>query len=155
LILLHAFGAPQTAVFIRRHSLLVGVRLLSGSGFPYRASTKSDMNRKDLDRYKRVLLEKRGEMSVTIAGAESPIPAAGGHRGDPVDQANANTEAELQIQLHQTDARLLRAIEEAIARIRQGTFGTCEVCLNPISRARLEAVPWTRHCRDCKEREHS
>src|SRR5580692_3529656 len=88
-----------------------------------KASTKSEMNRKDLDRYKRVLLEKRGEMSVTIAGAESPIPAAGGHRGDPVDQANANTEAELQIQLHQTYARLLRAIEEAIARIRDGTFG--------------------------------
>ena len=114
-----------------------------------------EMNRRDLDRYKRMLLEKRGEMSVTSADAESPIPAAGGHRGDPVDQANANTEAELQIYLHQTDARLLRAIEEAIARIRDGTFGICEVCSNPISRARLEAVPWTRHCRDCKEREHS
>ena len=113
------------------------------------------MNRRDLDRYKRVLLEKRDEMSVTIAGAESPIPAAGGHRGDPVDQANADSEAELQIQLHQTDARLLRAIEGAIARIRNGTFGTCEACRNPISRARLEAVPWTRHCRDCKEREHA
>ena len=81
------------------------------------------MNRKDLDRYKRVLLEKRGEMSVTIAGAESPIPAAG-RQGDPVDQANANNEAELQIQLHETDLRLLRAIEVAIARIRHGTFGT-------------------------------
>jgi DnaK suppressor protein len=113
------------------------------------------MNRRDLDRYKRVLVEKRDEISVTIAGAESPIPAAGGYRGDTVDQANANTEAELQIHLHQTDARLLRAIEEAIARIRDGTFGTCEICSNPISRARLEAVPWTRHCRDCKEREHS
>jgi RNA polymerase-binding transcription factor DksA len=76
-----------------------------------------EMNRRDLDRYKRMLLEKRGEMSVA-SDAASPIPAAGGHRGDPVDQASANTEAELQIQLHQTDARLLRAIEEAIARIR-------------------------------------
>ena len=113
-----------------------------------------EMNGRDLDRYKRMLLEKRGEMSVT-SDAESPLPAAGGHRGDPVDQANANTEAELQIQLHQSDARLLRAIEEAIARIRHGTFGICEVCLNPISRARLEAVPWTRHCRDCKERDHA
>jgi hypothetical protein len=59
------------------------------------------MNRRDLDRYKRMLLEKRGEMSVTSAEAESPIPAAGGHRGDTVDQANANAEAELQISLHQ------------------------------------------------------
>jgi RNA polymerase-binding transcription factor DksA len=28
----------------------------------------------------------------------------------------------------------------------------CETCQQPISKARLEAVPWTRHCRDCKER---
>jgi RNA polymerase-binding transcription factor len=113
------------------------------------------MNRRDLDRYKRMLLERKGEISVTSIQASSPIPAAGGHWGDSFDQANANAEAELQIQLHQTDARLFRAIEEALARIRDGTFGVCEVCSNPTSRARLEAVPWTRHCRDCKEREHS
>ena len=113
------------------------------------------MDRRNLDRYKRILLEKRGDMSVTSVEAESPIPSAGGQRGDPVDQANADADAELQIQLHQTDLRLLRAIEEALARIRHGTFGTCEACRNPISRARLEAVPWTRHCRDCKEREHA
>jgi DnaK suppressor protein len=112
------------------------------------------MDRKDLDRYKRVLVERRGEMSVTSAVAESPIPAAGGQQGDPIDQANADAEAELQIHLHQADLRLRRAIEEALARIRHGTFGTCESCRKPISRARLEAVPWTRHCRDCKEREH-
>ena len=43
------------------------------------------MDRKNLDRYKRILLEKRGEMSVTTAEIESPIPAAGGQRGDPVE----------------------------------------------------------------------
>ena len=112
------------------------------------------MNKRDLDRYKRILLEKRGEMSATSAEAVSPVPNAGGQRGDPVDQANADAEAELQIQLHQTDLRLLRAIEEALVRIRIGTFGACEACGNPISRARLEAVPWTRHCRNCKENEH-
>jgi len=81
--------------------------------------------------------------------------APGGLEGDLIDQANADEEAELQIRLHQTDGRLLRAIEEAVARIRQGTYGVCEVCKQPISKARLEAVPWARHCRECKEREHS
>jgi DnaK suppressor protein len=83
------------------------------------------------------------------------VPAAGVLQGDMIDQANADAEAELQIRLHQTDGRLLRAIEEAVARIRQGTYGVCAVCKQPISKARLEAVPWTRLCLDCKEREHS
>jgi DnaK suppressor protein len=113
------------------------------------------MDRKHLDRYKRALLEKRGAVSVTSAEAESPIPAAGRQQGDPVDQANADAEAELQIRLHETNGRLLRAVEGALSRIRQGTFGICETCQKPITRARLEAVPWTRHCCDCKEREHA
>ena len=107
----------------------------------------------DLQRYKRLLLEKRGDFSSAQGDAGARVPAAGGWEGDVIDQANADAEAELQISLHQTDGRLLRAIEEALARIRQGTFGLCEVCKQPISKARLEAVPWTRLCRDCKERQ--
>ena len=142
--------------FLARTSRFIGVRYSSPvRGLSIRVLRKSEMDRKNLDRYKRILLERRGAMSVTTAEAESPIPAAGGQRGDPVDQASADAEAELHIHLHQTDARLLRAIKEALARIRNGTFGTCEACRNPISRARLEAVPWTHLCRDCKEREHS
>jgi DnaK suppressor protein len=97
------------------------------------------MDKRNLDRYKRLLLEKRSEISIARAEAESPVPAAGGWEGDQIDQANADAEAELQIHLHQTNLRLLRAIEGALARIRNGTFGTCESCQNPISRARLES----------------
>jgi DnaK suppressor protein len=42
-----------------------------------------------------------------------------------------------------------------LARISHGAYGVCEGCKRSISKARLEAVPWTRHCRDCKDREHS
>jgi RNA polymerase-binding protein DksA len=109
----------------------------------------------ELRRYCRLLLKKQRGVSSAPGKAQSRLPAAGGLEGDLIDQANADEEAELQIRLHQTDSRLLRAIEEALTRIRQGTYGACEICKRPISKARLEAVPWARHCRECKEREHS
>jgi DnaK suppressor protein len=106
---------------------------------------------RDLQRYKELLLEKQRELLFVQDEAAARVPAAGGLEGDLIDQANADAEAELQIRLHQTDRRLLRAIEEALGRIRQGTYGVCGVCNQPISKARLEAVPWTRRCRECKE----
>jgi DnaK suppressor protein len=109
------------------------------------------MGPSDLQRYNRLLLEKRGELSSALGKDQSRVPGAGGLQGDMMDQATADSEAELQIRLHKSDGRLLSAIEEALARIRQGTYGVCGICKRPISKARLEAVPWTHHCRECKE----
>ena len=109
------------------------------------------MSPANLQRYKRLLLDKQRELLSVQDVGRVRMPAAGGLEGDLIDQANADAEAELQIRLHQTDSRLLRAIEEALGRIRQGTFGVCQVCKQPISKARLEAVPWTHLCRECKE----
>ena len=109
---------------------------------------------RDLQRYKRLLLAKRDELSATRDG-KTFVPAAGGWEGDVVDQANSDTEAELQIRLHQADGRLLRAIEEALVRVKQGTYGVCVTCGHPISKARLNAVPWTHHCRNCKEKQRT
>ncbi len=109
---------------------------------------------RDLQRYKRLLLAKRDELSAT-RGGEPFVPGAGGRQGDVADQATSDTEAELQIRLHQTDGRLLRAIEEALVRVKQGTYGVCVTCGHPISKARLNAVPWTHHCRNCKEKQQT
>jgi DnaK suppressor protein len=111
------------------------------------------MDAKHLQRYGKLLLAKRDELSASRDEATSLVPPAGGSEGDLMDSASADTEAELQVRLHQTDGRLLKAIENALARIRAGSFGVCESCQQPISKARLEAVPWTRLCRECKERE--
>jgi RNA polymerase-binding transcription factor len=109
------------------------------------------MHAKELQRYKRLLVEKRQELVTASTSAGSVIPAAGRVEPDPVDQANAEVEAELEIQLHRTDGRLLRAIEELLSRINHRGYGVCESCNRPIAKVRLEAVPWTRHCRHCKE----
>ena len=112
------------------------------------------MNKSDMLRYKNLLLSKRQELSTGKSLVDS-IPTAGELRGDPVDMAANETDAATQIRLHQTDGKLLRAIEDALTRIRHEEFGICEECGQPISKARLEAVPWTRWCRDCKERQDS
>jgi RNA polymerase-binding transcription factor len=106
---------------------------------------------KELGHYKQILLAKQRELLAGKAAAEAPVPAARAEHGDLVDQATAAAEAEVQVRLRQTDNRLLRAIEEALARIEHGTFGVCTDCGNAISTSRLNAVPWTHLCRDCKE----
>jgi len=108
-----------------------------------------------LQRYNQLLRAKLDELSATRAEALAPVMGARGPRGELIDQAAVQTEAELQIHLYQTDSRLSRAIEDALARINRGTFGACEACKQPISKARLEAVPWTRLCRECKEQEQN
>ena len=41
-------------------------------------------------------------------------------------------------------------VDEALARIADGTFGTCVRCREPIAPERLEALPWAARCIDCQ-----
>ena len=44
----------------------------------------------------------------------------------------------------------LELVEAAIARLDDGTFGTCQRCGRPIAAERLEALPWAAHCIECQ-----
>ena len=108
------------------------------------------MNKRDLLRYKNLLLSKRQELSTGKSLVDS-ISTAVELRGDPVDMASSNTDAVTQIRLHQTDGKLVRAIEEALTRIRHEEFGVCEECSKPISENRLKVIPYARFCINCQE----
>lgn len=75
------------------------------------------MDKANLQRYERLLRENQRKLSV-IPGL---VPAAGGWEGDLIDQANADVEPGLQIRLHENYAQILDAIEEALARVKEGT----------------------------------
>jgi DnaK suppressor protein len=109
------------------------------------------MNDTELNRYKELLLAKRRELTTARGWTESPAPSSGGEKGDVVDHAAAALDAEVQVRLRETDSKLLRAIDEALERIEHSTFGVCQACMKPISAARLDAVPWSHLCRECKE----
>jgi DnaK suppressor protein len=115
--------------------------------------TGTHMLSSDLQRYKRMLLEKQREVLTANSDIHSQLGAAGLTEGDLIDRANADAEAELQVRLRQTDGKLLRGIEEALVRIKRGTYGLCTSCQQPISVARLRAVPWAQRCLKCKEQD--
>jgi DnaK suppressor protein len=46
---------------------------------------------------------------------------------------------------------LLREVEEALARVKEGTYGICAECEEPISPKRLQALPWAKFCVRCQE----
>ena len=108
-------------------------------------------------RYKDALLRKRTEI-VEAGGSSKPIQATEGtssRQGDLADQATGNNEVHIQLKLKQTDAKILQAIEEALGRLEQGTYGVCRDCGEPVAPARLKAIPWTRVCIACKEKQSS
>jgi DnaK suppressor protein len=76
-------------------------------------------------------------------------------QGDLADQASGNNEVHIQLKLKQTDAKILQAIEEALYRMEKGSYGICRDCGDPIAPARLEAIPWTRVCITCKQKQNA
>ncbi|MFJ4277448.1 TraR/DksA family transcriptional regulator [Streptomyces massasporeus] len=48
--------------------------------------------------------------------------------------------------------QVLAEIEEAFARIDDGTYGICVGCAKPVPAERLEILPYTRHCVACQRR---
>ncbi len=71
----------------------------------------------------------------------------------PGDMATATLDREIDYTLEENSERLLSAIDAALVRIEDGTFGTCRTCGRAIDPARLEALPYTTQCIDCKRKE--
>ena len=119
--------------------------------------TEHTLDESLLNSLKDVLLRKRGEILAASTGTR-PLPASmdvNSRQGDLADQASGNNEVHIQLKLKQTDAKILQAIEEALFRMEKGIYGICRDCGDPISPARLEAIPWTRVCITCKQKQNS
>jgi len=114
------------------------------------------MKKSELAQHKKALLEKKHDLerSIGTKGIITGESTTDGH-GDFADRSAAANEEEISIQLKQTDAKLLRAIEDALQRVEAGTYGICVDCDEEISPARLRAVPWTKVCITCKEKQYT
>ena len=104
---------------------------------------------------KEALLRKRGEILAHTTGTK-PLESSldvNSRQGDLADQASGSNEVHIALKLKATDAKILAAIEEALYRMEKGTYGVCRDCGEAIAPARLTAIPWTRVCITCKEKQ--
>ena len=69
---------------------------------------------------------------------------------DPTDQATMETDRNFDLRIKDRERRLIKKIDQALLRIKDGTFGICESCGGAISSKRLQARPVTTLCIDCK-----
>jgi RNA polymerase-binding protein DksA len=104
-----------------------------------------------LDEDARNLVE---EIASTEKGLVDLISDSGDGAGD--DQADAGSktfEREHGMSLVNNARQMLRQVEQALGRINDGSYGTCEGCGRPIGKYRLQAFPRATLCMPCKQAE--
>lgn len=106
------------------------------------------MNKTELEKYKKILEAKQQELA---RGLRNRDEIAIEKTPDALDEVQLAGERELAIRNLDRESNLLRQVRLALARIADGSYGTCLHCDEEIKPKRLDAVPWTRYCIRCQE----
>ena len=106
------------------------------------------MNKTELDKYKKILEAKRDELAKGLRNRED---IAIEKTPDALDEVQLAGERELAIRNLDRESNLLRNVRLALARMADGSYGTCLHCEEEIKPKRLDAVPWTPYCIQCQE----
>ncbi|MBI3854407.1 MAG: TraR/DksA C4-type zinc finger protein [Planctomycetes bacterium] len=113
--------------------------------------------RDELDRFESMLLERRHLLLNDLqtqeeleAGDSSEQSTAATHLAD---LGSDRASSDVSLGRRESETSEIREIDEALERLRDGSFGRCENCERPMSKDRLEAIPYARLCIPCKTEE--
>lgn len=107
----------------------------------------------DKEVFRKILLDMRQKLLGEISESrlsESLIPSS--DIGDLVDQAGDERERELSLLLTSREKEKLLAINEALEKIEEGTYGICEECGEKIGQGRLKVMPLAKLCVSCQSK---
>jgi DnaK suppressor protein len=116
----------------------------------------------DTERFRTILVEERQRVWDAISYLHEETPGSledeteeivGSVDNHPAETASATLDREIDYTLEENSEHVLAEIDQALARIEAGTYGTCRTCGRPISEERLEAIPYATQCIDCKRKE--
>ena len=117
-------------------------------------------NNSKFDPYKKILLKRKDQIVGDIRDLSDENSGSGNDRGGDVsghalhmaDVATDMYDREFTLSLASNDRELLYSIDEALARIQDGTFGVCVECKKIIPAMRLKAIPHASTCMKCQEK---
>lgn len=114
----------------------------------------------ETDRFRERLQEERRRVLGALDNLHTENPGSledetgelvsGSNDQHPADTATETFDRELAVTLEDNAESVLAAIDGALARIEQGTYGTCVRCGKPVAEERLDALPYAELCIDCK-----
>ncbi len=112
------------------------------------------MDKKRAEFYKKKLLAKQDELSRLVTKSEQDGREADEEATQDIADKAANSYTK-EFLFHQSDEnrRLLLLVNEALDRVKNGSYGLCVACGEEVQVKRLEAVPWARHCIECQEKQ--
>ncbi len=122
----------------------------------------ASFNKKDLEKFKKMLMEIRGKVSGDLqhlekdslnTNARESSGDLSGYSFHMADMATDNFDREFTLGLASNEQQLLNLVDDALHRIEDGSFGICETCKKPIVLKRLQAQPYARLCIKCQEEE--
>lgn len=119
------------------------------------------MTKQRLKEFREALLRERGKFAGEIRAiakdvSKNPRDASGdlsAYTVHPADMSSDTYERELSANIASSEQAVLYQIDEALKRLDEGAYGTCEQCSKPISLSRLKAVPYASQCIECQRTE--
>jgi len=116
----------------------------------------SSMNKSEMktgvDRNLKALRDKASELRRRMSAEKAAAIVS--RLEDPSDSGDLSQQSHeewLFLNRNNLEKTLLREVEEALLRVKEGTYGVCQECDEPISPKRLQALPWAKFCVRCQE----
>jgi DnaK suppressor protein len=100
---------------------------------------------------KEMLAERRREVQEKLRSLRETLPVEASVVRDAEEQSVDDFVTEVDMALMQMKSETLSKIDQAIARLEDGTYGLCQECDREIAAPRLKALPFAALCRDCQE----
>ncbi|MDQ3799470.1 MAG: TraR/DksA family transcriptional regulator [Acidobacteriota bacterium] len=103
----------------------------------------------ELNDIKQQLIAERDVLFAKLSGNDLSVDDT--ETPDPVDLAVQNYSKNVILAVSENETRQLMLIDEALQRIEDEEYGTCQNCNKEIQAKRLAAIPWARYCLSCQE----